>query len=37
MTIKKTLLHMLIYISNVYIYMSTRKEELKVKEKYICE
>jgi hypothetical protein len=27
MTIKKTLLHKFIYFSNVYIYMSTRKEE----------
>ena len=27
MTIKKTQLHKFIYISNVYIYMSTRKEE----------
>src|SRR5215204_2203283 len=27
MTIKKTQLHKFIYLSNVYIYMSTRKEE----------
>ena len=32
MTIKKTQLHKFIYLSNVYIYMSTRKEEIKVKE-----
>src|SRR5688500_4549184 len=32
MTIKKTLLYKFIYLSNVYIYMSTRKEEIKVKE-----
>src|SRR5688572_20202001 len=32
MTIKKTQLHKFIYLSNVYIYMSTRKEEIKVNE-----
>ena len=32
MTFKKTQLHKFIYLSNVYIYMSTRKEEIKVKE-----
>ena len=32
MTIKKTQIHKLIYLSNVYISMSTRKEEIKVNE-----
>jgi hypothetical protein len=32
MTIKKTQIHKFIYLSNVYIYMSTRKEENKTNE-----
>src|SRR5688572_30394302 len=32
MTIKKTQLHKFIYLSNVYIYMSARKEEIKANE-----
>ena len=32
MTIKKTRIHKLIYLSNVYIYMSTRKEDNKTNE-----
>jgi hypothetical protein len=32
MTIEKTQIHKFIYLSNVYIYMSARKEEIKVNE-----
>ena len=32
MTIKKTQLHKFIYLSNVDIYMSARKEEIKINE-----